>query len=257
MPRPGHRRRPLARGSLPELHVPLIGAAIIPTAPLLVPGVSATLPPGVAEVRRAMDDALAGLGHAGMAILVAAGEPGVYERAEASLAGFGRPDLAASLRTPEWRSETPRRQGPLPPGLAVLALLFGDRAPILPMTVDAGATAGRLAADGATAATAASLHERTILVAAGDLSASLDERSPRYRVVGAVAWDQAMAAAVDGQQPERLAALGPAEARRVAALGWAPIVVAQAACATAGLRLRTRHYSAARGVGYLIAATDA
>jgi hypothetical protein len=236
--------------------VSLVGAAIIPTAPLLVPGVSTALPNGIAEVRRAMNDALMRLDHAELALLVAAGEPGTYRNAEASLAGFGRPDLAISLRAAEWWAEPPPlQQGPLPPGLAVLALLFGNRTPVIPISVDACSPTHRLASSGA--ATATKCQERAVLLAAGDLSAGLDERSPRHRVEGAVAWDKAVVAAVDTQQPERLAALGPAEARRVAALGWAPIVVAQAACMAAGLRLRVRHYSAPRGVGYLIAMTDA
>jgi hypothetical protein len=228
---------------------------IIPTAPLLVPGMSATLPGGVAEVRQAVNTALAHLKHAELVLLIAAGEPGTYEHAEASLAGFGRPDLAIRLRPTERRTETRRRQGPLPPGLTVLALLLGDRAPAVPISVDAGAPAHRLATDGAAIATI--LHERAVLLAAGDLSAGLGERSPCYRIEGAVTWDKAVVAAVDAQQPERLAVLGPAEARRIAALGWAPIVVAQAACIAASLRLRTMHYSAPRGVGYLVAATDA
>ncbi|MGH8899783.1 MAG: hypothetical protein ACRDZ4_22805, partial [Egibacteraceae bacterium] len=54
--------------------MPLLGAAIIPTAPLLVPGVSVTLPDGVAEVRQTMGEALARLEHAEFVVLVAAGE---------------------------------------------------------------------------------------------------------------------------------------------------------------------------------------
>jgi hypothetical protein len=235
--------------------VPLVRAAIIPAAPLLVPGMSATLPDNVAEVCRAMDDALTRLATAECAVLVAvADKPGVYDHAEASLAGFGRPDLATCLRVASWQPEAPRRQGPLPPGLAVLALLLGDRAPVVPISVNARATAHCLAASGA--AIASSLPGQGVLLAAGDLSAGLGERSPRFQVEGAAAWDKAVVAAVDAQRPEQLAALGPAEAHRVAALSWAPIVVAQAACIAAGLRLRVSHYSAPRGVGYLVARTE-
>jgi hypothetical protein len=234
--------------------VPLVGIAIIPTAPLLVPGMSATLPDGVAEVARAINDALASLKDAEAVVLVAAGEPGTYERAEASLAGFGRPDLMASLHTARWRSATPHRPGPLSPSLAALALLVGGHAPVVPISVDARATAHHLAAHGAAIAT--SLPGCGVLLAAGDLSAGLGAPSPRYRVEGAMMWDRAVVRAIHAQQPELLAGLGPDEAYRVAALGWAPIIVAQAACMTAGLRLRMRHYSAPRGVGYLVATTD-
>lgn len=269
MPRPS---RPCPRPDLKssrELRVSLVGAAVIPTAPLFVPGVSMTLPDGVAEVRRAMDHALANLPHAEVMVLLATGwddtagaaeawksvgESRTYEHAEASLAGFGRPDLAARVRIGGWLSEPPHRKGMLPPALAVLALLCGDRAPVVPMSLDACASSYHLALNGSAIAT--SLAARCVLLAAGDLSAGLTERSPRYRIDGAVAWDKAAVAAVDAQRPERLAVLGPAEAGRVAALGWAPIVAAQAACMAAGLRLRVRHYSAPRGVGYLIATTD-
>lgn len=239
--------------------MPLVGAAIIPTAPLLVPGVSATLPDGVAEVRTAVDAALRDLPRAETVVLLAAAsEPGVYEKAEASLAGFGRPDLAASVPVAdaEGLSGPHRRDGPLPPGLAVLALLFGERAPVVPIAVDAQASARMLAARGAAIA-GGSNARRIVVLAAGDLSAGLDERSPRYHIEGAVAWDERAVVAISDHDPDALAALGPDEARRVGALGWAPMVVVQAACVQAGLSLEVRRYSAPRGVGYLVAGVRA
>lgn len=252
----------------------LVGVAIIPTAPLLVPGVSATLPDGVAEVQAAVSAALDRLPSADVAVLLAAADPGVvdpgvvgpgladpkvvgpgvYEAAEASLAGFGSPGLAVTypVADPGWLSGTPRRHGPLPSGLAVLALLFGDQVPVLPLAVDAEAPAAILTAQGVGIASGFEAR-RALVLAAGDLSAGLDERSPRHRIEGARAWDEQAVAAVDGDQPEQLATLGPEEARRVAALGWAPMVVAQAACVATEISLGVRHYSAPRGVGYLVA----
>jgi hypothetical protein len=218
--------------------------AIVPAAPLLVPGVSARLPDGLEPVRAATEAALEGLPEAETAVLLAAGEPaGEYAEAEASLAGFGRPDIAVGLKTAEDRRG---HRGPLPPGLAVLALLVGHE-PVTPTALDAGATAGVLSEH---AGALARDPRRIVVLAAGDLSAGLDERSPRFRVEGAQAWDHALVTAVRQGDTGVLAALGPAGARRVAALGWAPIVVAQAAC---GGPLRVLHYSAPRGVGYLVA----
>jgi hypothetical protein len=225
--------------------VPVVGTAIIPTAPLLVPGVGATVSGGLREVCAAVDAVLGDLPEADAAVLLAASHPvGLYAHAEASLAGFGRPDLAISLNVADAQHGNP---GPLPSGLAVLALLLGNRAPVMPIALDAGASAAVLR-ERAVAFTRD--PRRLVVLAAGDLSAGLDERSPRFRIEGAVAWDEALVTAVEQGDGDRLASLGPAEARRVVALGWASIVVAHAACDGT---LRVVHYAAPHGVGYLVA----
>ena len=222
----------------------LVGGAIVPAAPLLVPGVSATLPDGVGPVRGAVDGVIAGLPDADVTVVVAASAPaGAYRADAASLAGFGRPDLARPL--PPIGPQGHR--GPLPPALAVLALLARDAVPLLPFAVDPDVTAGQLTAHGAALA---SDSRRVVVIAAGDCSAALEERSPRYAIDGAVTWDEEIVAAVAAEDPAALARLGPDEARRVAALGWAPMVVARAAL---GRPFRVRHYSAPCGVGYLVA----
>jgi hypothetical protein len=225
--------------------VPVVGTAIIPTAPLLVPGISATVPGGLREVCAAVNAVLGDLPEADVVVLLATGHPvGVYARADASLAGFGRPDLAVSLNVADAQQGNP---GPLPPGLAVLALLLGDRAPVMPIALDARLAAAALRERGVMLT---SDPRRLVVLAAGDLSAGLDERSPRFRIEGAAAWDKALVAAVEQGDGDRLGSLGPAEARRVAALGWASIVVAHAAC---GGALHVVCYAAPHGVGYLVA----
>jgi hypothetical protein len=225
----------------------LAGAAIVPAAPILVPGMSATLPHGVGEVRAAVETALRAATdqNADLTILVAAGTPaGAYASAEASMQGFGRPDLARTY----WTASRDGHAGPLPPGLAVLALLVDEATrPVLPLAVDPGRSAEGLEALGADLA---SRPGRSVVIASGDCSAGLDERSPRWCIEGAAAWDRQLVAAVAAGDRESLAKLGPEEARRVVALGWAPIVVAQAAI---GGPFQVRSYSAPRGVGYLIA----
>ena len=214
---------------------------------MLVPGMSATLPDGVGQVRDAVEAALrAAAGQdADLTILVAAGAPaGAYASAEANMRGFGRPDLARTYRT----ASADGHAGPLPPGLAVLALLLDPATRlVLPLAVDPGSSAEGLEAVGAQLA---SRPGRSVVIAAGDCSAGLDERSPRWRIDGAAAWDRQLVAAVAAGDRESLAMLGPEEAWRVVALGWAPIVVAQAAI---GGPFRVRSYSAPRGVGYLVA----
>lgn len=241
----------------------LLGTVVLPSAPLLVPGVSAVVPDGVAAVGRAAAAALSGMPPAEVAVLVAGGPQALlHDRAEASMAGVGRPDLArthpvdsAVLDRLSAAAQYPlARGGALPLGLAVLALLAGRRTRLVPVSVPAGAAFEALSAVGAgIAKAAADTGADTILVVAGDLSAGLDERSPLHVVDGAAAFDAAVLDAVDGASLERIAALGPREAARVGALGWAPLAVLHGAAAAAGIRLRRRLYAAPRGVGYLVA----
>lgn len=240
----------------------IVGAAVIPTAPLLVRGISATLPTGVGAVRRAVEAAVAGLAEADVAVLVAAGDPGLYDSYPATLAGVGRPDLTqrtevchdALTRIAAVTGCGLRRGVPLPLGLAVLTMMVGARGRLVPLAVAATGGFEALAAIGAGSARAlADSDVRAVLVAAGDLSAGLTKSSPLYRVDGAAAWDEEVLALIAAGRLDGLARLGPAQASRVGALGWAPMVVLHGACARAGLRLSLRHYSAPRGVGYLVA----
>lgn len=246
-----------------------MGAAIVPSAPLLVPGVSSTLPDGVGRACDAVDAALEGLPTCEAAVLLTVGDvdwqssgQGVYDASDASLAGVGRPDVTRPVST---HAEAARRitrvtQYPLlraetlPVGLSVLALLLGGSAPLLPIVVPRNASFDSLAAIGAGIAEGlANAGVRAIVVAAGDLSAGLDEHSPLFAVEGAREWDARVVEVVDTGRLDGLAALGPAESKRVGALGWAPMAVLHGATARAKIGLVRRHYSAPRGVGYLVA----
>lgn len=241
----------------------LAGAGVLPTAPLLVPGVSATLPEGVDKVCDAVDAAVEGLPAADLFVLVAGGEVGVvHETAVASLAGVGRADIEVEAgvdsdvarRLAEATGYPPDDSSPLPLNLAVLLLHLGDRAPVVGMTVPtAGAFADLRAVGEAIAALAADDERRICLVVAGDLSAGLTERSPLHLVSGAIFFDEQAVAAVDGGRLEGLERLGPEEAQRVGAAAWAPLVVLHGATSSARLGMVVRHYSAPRGVGYLVA----
>lgn len=240
----------------------LLGAAILPTAPLLVDDVSKTLPQGVAVVREQVRATIDRLPDADLFVLLAAGDRAVHDTACAELAGVGRPDIrrevsvsAPALSTVARALQYPRvRSGSLPLGLAVLALLLnGDRV-ILPVAVPPHAGFDALVAVGTGLVQGlANAGLRTVVIAAGDCSAGLTHRSPLYLVPGAAEWDEQAVAAVDSGRMGGLAALGPAEAKRVGALGWAPMSVLHGVCARAKLGMVLRHYSAPRGVGYLAA----
>ena len=71
----------------------LVGAAILPTAPLLVPGASPTLPEGVARVCDAVDATVDRLPAHDLTVLLAGDTGGgVHTHPSASLAGIGRHD---------------------------------------------------------------------------------------------------------------------------------------------------------------------
>lgn len=258
----------------------IVGAAIIPSAPLLVPGVSAALPDGVGKVCDAIDAALESLPVCDTVVLLSAACPGeggsgqgLYDVTRATLAGIGRPDVVrgtpidrAAVERISHVSQYPLYRGDvLPLGLAVLALLVGGHLPLVPMTVPRHASFDTLSATGTAiaeafarrgdngTAQAGGREPRAIVIAAGDLSAGLEARSPLDAVEGAREWDARAIDVVDSGRLEGLARLGPDEAVRVGALGWAPLAVLHGATARAKIGLVRRHYSAPRGVGYLVA----
>lgn len=245
----------------------IVGAAIVPSAPLLVPGISAALPEGIGEVSDAVDAVLEKLPDAEVTVLVAAGLAGragsVRDGDIASLAAVGRPDVMVLTRSHQ--AATARISGmvqypllrgePLPLGLAALALLVGSERPLVPVLVPPLAEFEALVGVGTGIAQALlDVDVTAVVVAAGDCSAGLTACSPLHEVPGARAWDERAVAAVDSGRLDALARLGPAEAQRVGALGWAPMAVLHGACARAKIGMVLRHYSAPRGVGYLVAA---
>lgn len=240
----------------------IVGAAVLPTAPLLVPGASATLPAGVPKVLDAVDAAVDALPDADVLVLVAAGEGRVHTRAHASLQGIGRPDIAVEADVDvEVACDVADATGlpldderPLPLDLAVLALHVGGAAPLVALTVPAGETFEALTGIGANIAQALGDPDlRVCVLAAGDLSAGLTERSPLHLVSGAIFWDEQAVAAVDSGRLQGLARLGPDEAQRVGARAWAALAVLHGVVSHVKLGMVVRHYSAPRGVGYLVA----
>lgn len=240
----------------------IVGAAVLPTAPLLLPGVSATLPDGIGKVCDAIDAVVEALPSADVAVLLTAGEPAVHETGHASLQGIGRPDITvdaavhavAAQRLREATGYPACTDDPLPLDLAVLTLHIGGVAPIVPVTVPATGAFDELAAMGAGIAhTFAGDDVRAVVVVAGDLSAGLTEKSPLHLINGAIFFDEQAVAAVDSGRLEGLRRIGPDEAGRVGARAWAPLAALHGVTAGAKLGMVVRHYSAPRGVGYLVA----
>lgn len=246
----------------------IVGAAILPSAPLLVPGVSATLPAGAAAVCEAVDAVVEGLPSWDTAVLVAAAPysrhsvQGLHDVTQASLSGIGRPDIAHPVRTDHEVTErvarlsqyAVRRGERLPLGLATLALLLGDSRRMVAISVPPSAAFEALTAVGTGVAEAVGEDEpparRVVVVAAGDLSAGL---GGEVSVPDAREWDNRVVEVVDGGRLDGLADLGPEQAVRAGARGWAPMTVLHGATARAKVGLARRHYSAPCGVGYLVA----
>jgi hypothetical protein len=248
--------------------VSIVSVAAVPAAPLLLPAASpaqpAALADEVAALRAEVDATLRELAGAGVVVLLAAGEEGVlHDRAVASLRPLGvdGPDRELPVDTDllaavAGRGRFPRgRTDRLDGDVAVLTLLCaeaGRTGPILPLEVPATALGGALDAVAAGLRSAAETVERDVaVVAAGDLSAGLDTASPAYAIPGADEFDRRMVAALRGADHDALMGLGPSEAGRVRARGWAGLVVADTLAGREPARRRVR-YSSVRGVGQVV-----
>lgn len=248
---------------------PLLGAAVVPAAPLVVPAASHAQPDGTREeverLRALAREALSSLPSADVHVLVAAGSRGIYDRAHASLEPLGvrgtEVDLPADEAFVEHLSRLIQypvfRGDPLGIGLAVLALqLHGDRGvvPVVPVNVPGGADFEVLVSVGAAIGEAAADADVTAnVIAAGDLSPGLDETAPAYAIDGAREWDEAVVRVAEGGDLDSLRQFGPEEAERVRAHGWAPLAAIHGVCAAGKLSFELLGYAPTRGVGHVVA----
>jgi hypothetical protein len=247
----------------------LTAAAAVPAAPLMLPAASPRQPDGirhdVAELRGLAAAAIAGLPEVDAVVLVAAGPRGIYDSASASLAPLGvagaEVELPVAVPVIEHLSrliQYPMFRGdPLSLDHSVLALQLHavrGKVPALPLNVPPTADFDVLVSVGASIGEAVADTDLTAAVlAASDLSAGLDAASPAAAVDGAEQWDAAVVAAVQRGELGRLRDLGPEEAERVAARGWAPLAVLHGVCAVGRLQPQLLGYLAPRGVGQLVA----
>jgi hypothetical protein len=242
----------------------IAGAAIVPTAPLLVAGVTERLPDGVGEVATWAATVLGALPPHDVVVLIAVGSgPAVGGRADAHLAGIGRPDLRVVAPVDERARVVAAALGstldgaaPLPLGHVVLIHLYatarGGVAPVVPITVAADGDPEVLQALGRGIEEALG-DARAVIVVAGDLSAGLTDRAPLALIPGARAWDDGVVDVVASGRLGQLRRFGPTDAARVGSMGWAPLMVLHGICERARLATVVRCYAAPRGVGYLVA----
>ena len=240
---------------------PLLGAASIPSAPLLVEGIGRGAGTAIQQVRTAVARTVTDLPQADVMVLVAAGQAALHDAAAVDLQGIGQPHatrlLAAcppAIAALSRITQYPRVRRPrLPLDLAILALLVDRHVPLVPLEVPSSAEFPVLAALGTSIVQA--LEEAGLtgtLVASGDLSAGLHDGSPLAARPHAADWDARVVDLFTRRASAGLADLGPDAADRVGARGWAPLCVLHGAAAAASLELSVRDYSAPRGVGYLI-----
>jgi hypothetical protein len=247
--------------------------AAVPAAPMLLPQVSARQPEAVATqlaaLRRATGEVLTGLPPVDTVVLVVGAEDATLpDGGCVDLAGYGYPQVRGDvpidrelLRAVATGTNTPRVRADLLTGdLAVLALQIAAVRPeveVLPVTVAATARPPALGGMAAGLLTAVERSGRDVaVVAAGDLSASRDTTSPGYLVEGATGWDEAMLAALATVDLDAVAELGPGEARRVAARGWAPLALAAQLARAVDLRFERLELHAPRGVGQLVGSSS-
>jgi len=240
---------------------PLLGAASIPSAPLLVEGVGRGAGTAVERLRTAVDRTVTDLPQADVVVLVAAGQAALHDTAAVDLQGIGQPQITRvldacppAIAALSRITQYPRVRRPrLPLDLAVLALLVDRAVPLVPLEVPSSAEFTVLTALGTSIVQA--LEEASLtgtLVVAGDLSAGLHEGSPLAARPHAADWDAGVVDLFARGASSGLADLGPEAADGVGARGWAPLCVLHGAAAAAALELSVRHYTAPRGVGYLV-----
>jgi len=229
----------------------LAAVAFCPHPPLLVPSIAAGAADETGELRQACLVAVRHLHDAIADQLVVVGNgpiPGTADPgATGSLAGYGVP-VEVSL------SARPRH------GVATLPLSVTIGVWLLREVGCAGLVHARVVRDQATPDECAQLGARieafpgrTALLVMGDGSARRDERSPGYVDDRAVPFDEEVAAALAKGDPAALAALDPALATELSAVGRAPWQVLAGAAQGQAWRADLLFSAAPYGVGYFVA----
>ena len=232
----------------------LVGAAVCPHPPLLVPAVSARPPRAVLEVREAAEEAVRALvATRPERVLVVGAGPRTSSFGSGdwgSFAGYGV-DAAAGLGAPpEWRGRPN-----LPLSLAVGADLLaraGWRGACEGLAVRTDAAAGDAADLGAALRRPG---RRSALLVMGDGSARRGEEGAAPFDERARAFDQGVARALAAGDASALLALDAALAHELLVAGRAAwqVLAAAAAGDHTGWRARVTYDAAPFGVGYLVA----
>lgn len=241
----------------------------VPAAPVLLPAASPAQPDAfaddVARLRVAVGEALDELPAVDAIVLLVPGSaPRVLHATRASLLSYGVRTadvgvavdaelLDAVVAATGAEAVCARRLDGDPAVLAMLlAARRGPECALVPVEVPTSGKPEELAALAASLARVTDPRSVAVL-ATGDLAATLETSSPGYLVAGAEGWNATATAAVVALDVDALAVLGPQEAERVQARGWAPLLVLTHLAADAGLRFTKVSAYAVGGVGQLIA----
>lgn len=233
--------------------------AAVPAAAVLVPAVS---PQQLAAVRDDIDAVrrtiatlarLVARDDREIVLLVASDTWTVHHAEVATLAGYGAPHVRHVIRRGKQATVVGEALG-----VAVEArdTVRGEAAVLVAAL---GADDRRITVVSVTACAAAEAAELIDVLAAsdahviaqGDLSAGLSERSPAYLLQGADAWDRAACQAIAAADPARLWSLGPTAANDVHARGWAPLAVLVDIAGREARQPVDVDYRAPLGVGYV------
>ncbi|CAN5406792.1 hypothetical protein BH23ACT9_BH23ACT9_31360 [soil metagenome] len=244
--------------------------AVVPTTPLILPGIPGTPPAPMADLAEASRRAVQGAADADVVILLAGGGTStVIDAPGTDLAGYGLtdlaphvltgapPDVVAALRsalgTGSRVAGDAGREGDAAPDLAVLARQLPAGAACVGITVPADTD---VATAEALADTLLNLGEiyRISVVAAGDLGAGHGTKPPRPAAAAASdALQQTAFAALDNGRLSDLVHLDAAVAADSAARSVGALRVLAAVALRARVGMVVRAAAAPLGVGYVIA----
>jgi hypothetical protein len=239
----------------------ILGAAFVPSTPLLVPEVARGAAHELDDVRAAIDEALQrvlGQGAERVVVLGAGARTGERRVGTGSLRGFGV-DVEASLRGSSLSAAgRVEDAAPLPLSVTLGCWLLEQHAgaadlPRVAFEADPGESRATLAS---VASALAREPYREVLLVVADGSAARTEKAPAALHPRAEEFDASVASALRSGHGAQLAALDADLAREVASAGWPAWFVAGTALAVAGdggydaaLHAETAPY----GVGYLVA----
>jgi hypothetical protein len=222
--------------------------AVVPEPPLLVPELATGAATETAALRAACREAARRLAAASGSWTAVGADSGgrrtATSDARGSFVGFGV-DVVVGLG--------PHATGPVDPALPLPLLIAGWLRDDLPVTVR-GETVAPDSDPAACLALGAELaRETTALLIVGDGAATHTEKAPGYLDERAGPFDDAVAAALAAADPEALAALDPALAADLWAVGRAPWQVLAGATRGRAWTGELLHSSRTFGVGYHVA----
>lgn len=237
----------------------LRNASIVPHAPLLVPGVSASTElGGLEEVRAATREVASDWGRVTVLISPHGSGPGVYRSTRADLAFFGVPraDTGYALDTRAAEALLARWPGgwmdePCDHGITVPVLLGERAAPFVGVSLGDGAAAW----DGSRALADAigAMEGDVTVVASVNTGAGLTPRAPLTELPGAAALEAELRAVLESDLGG-LVELAPRLASEGGSCGAGPLLVL--GHLFAGRTARVLAHVWPVGVGYLVATTE-